>query len=86
MRRKRRPRRAVAAPAAKLWRRRTIQGSCLENAPNSDEASLDWFDISDISLTSSSVLTHKTFKVNANWIRIKHVPTAGSISKVLIRN
>jgi hypothetical protein len=64
----------------------TIQGSCLENSPNSDEASLDWFDISDFSLTTSSVLTHKTFKVNANWIRIKHVPTAGSISKVLIRN
>jgi hypothetical protein len=63
-----------------------IQGSCLENAPNSDDASTDWFDISNVSLTSSSVLTHRTFKVNANWIRIKHTPTAGSISKVLIRN
>lgn len=64
----------------------TIQGSCLENAPNSDDASTDWFNISNVSLTASSVLTHRTFQVNANWLRIKHVPTAGTISKVLIRN
>jgi len=64
----------------------TIQGSCLENPPSSDDASTDWFDISNVSLTSSSVLTHRTFQVNANWLRIKHVPTAGTISKVQVRN
>ena len=64
----------------------TIQGSCLETVPNSDDASTDWFNIENIVLSSSSILTHKTFKINANWLRIKHTPTSGTISKVLIRN
>lgn len=65
----------------------TIQASCLESVPNSDDASTDWFNVtSNIALTSESNIVHRTFTVNANWIRILHTPTSGSISQVLLRN
>jgi len=65
----------------------TIQGSCIENTPNSDEASTDWFNIeSNISLSASSDIYHKTFTVNANWIRVIHTPESGTINQILIRN
>ena len=65
----------------------TIQGSCIENTPNSDDASTDWFDVeSNISLSASSSIYHKTFTLNANWLRILHTPTSGSIDKILVRN
>lgn len=65
----------------------TIQGSCIENTPNSDDASTDWFNIeSNISLSASSNIYHKTFTINANWLRILHTPTSGSIDKILVRN
>jgi len=65
----------------------TIQASCIENVPNSDEASSDWFNIeSNISISASSDIYHKTFTVNANWIRIIHTPDSGSIDKILVRN
>jgi len=65
----------------------TIQGSCIENTPNSDDSSTDWFNIqSNISLSASSSIYHKTFTMNTNWIRILHTPTSGTIDKILVRN
>ena len=64
-----------------------VQASCIENAPSSDETSSDWFNIeSNISISASSDIYHKTFTINANWIRIKHTPTSGNISQVQVRN
>ncbi len=65
----------------------TIQASCLESVPNSDDASSDWFNVtSNIALTSESNIVHRTFTVNANWVRVLHTPTSGNISQVLLRN
>jgi len=65
----------------------TIQASCIESTPNSDDASSDWFNVlSNISLSSESNIVHRTFTVNANWVRVLHTPTSGSISNVLLRN
>lgn len=64
----------------------TIQGSCIEGTPNSDDASSDWFEIEKFALTSESSIVHRTFQVNANWIRIIHTPDSGDISQVQLRN
>ena len=66
----------------------TIQGSCITGVPDTDDASSDWFDITTVALTNSSVITHRTFYVNCNWIRIVHTPddTIGTVDKVLLRN
>ena len=64
----------------------TIQGSCIEGTPNSDDASADWFDVSTIALTSENSIVHRTFQVNANWIRVKHTPDSGDISQIQLRN
>lgn len=66
----------------------TIQGSCLTGVPDTDDLSKDWFNITTVSLSNSSVITHRTFSVNANWIRVIHTPddNLGSLDKVLLRN
>jgi hypothetical protein len=66
----------------------TIQGSCLTGVPDTDDVSKDWFQIETIALSNSSIITHSTFSVNANWIRVIHTPddTLGSLDKVLLRN
>ena len=66
----------------------TIQGSCLTSVPDIDDMSKDWFDITTVSLSNSSVITHRTFVVNANWIRVMHTPddSLGTLDKVLLRN
>ena len=63
-----------------------IQGSIVENAPGNDDASKDWFNIANCSFSATSNITHKTFTVNANWIRWLTYPTSGSISQILLRN
>lgn len=63
-----------------------IQGSIVENAPGNDDASKDWFNIANCSFSATSNITHKTFTVNANWIRCLTYPTSGSISQILLRN
>ena len=64
-----------------------IQGSCIASTPNSDDESIDWFTIeNDISLTAESNIVHRTFTVNANWIRIMHTPVSGNITQVQLRN
>jgi hypothetical protein len=64
----------------------TIQGSCLLGVPDIDDASKDWFSIETVSLSNSSIITHRTFNVNANWIRIIHTPDSGTVDKVVLRN
>lgn len=66
----------------------TIQGSCLQGVPDTDDVSKDWFNITTLALSNSSVITHRTFSVNVNWIRVIHTPdnSSGTIDKVLLRN
>jgi hypothetical protein len=64
----------------------TIQGSCLSATPDSDDDSQDWFNILNMDISSSSNIHHKSFQVNANWIRIVSKPTSGTLSKVILRN
>ena len=66
----------------------TIQGSCLQGVPDTDDVSKDWFNISTLALSNSSVITHRTFSVNANWIRVIHTPSnaSGTIDRVMLRN
>jgi len=66
----------------------TIQGSCLTGVPDTDDLSKDWFHIETIPLSNASTITHSTFSVNANWIRVIHTPddSSGTLDKVLLRN
>lgn len=66
----------------------TIQGSCLTGVPDTDDLSKDWFHIETVPLSNSSTITHRTFSVNANWIRVIHTPDndLGSLNKVMLRN
>lgn len=66
----------------------TIQGSCLSGVPDPEHDSSDWFDVSTIALSNSSIITYQNFNVNANWIRIIHAPddANSSITKVQLRN
>ena len=67
-----------------------IQASCIESVPDNDDTSSDWFTVvSDVALSASSDILHRTFNVNANWVRVLHTPSnsnTGSITKVLLRN
>ena len=67
-----------------------IQASCLPTTPNSDATSDDWFDLSaKIAITgASSAIIHKTYSVNANWIRLVSYPdnADSTIANVLVRN
>jgi len=51
-----------------------IQGSCIQSVPDSDDASTDWFVIESIPLANVSGITHRTFQMNLNWIRILDYP------------
>jgi hypothetical protein len=66
----------------------TIQGSCISGVPDQEYNSLDWFDIATVPLSNSSSIVHRTFIVNATWIRVKYAPDtqSSSLSKVLLRN
>lgn len=66
-----------------------VQASCLLGAPGSDDASNDWFDVTgNIALTSDSNVFCRSFKVNANWVRVLSYPddANSSITKVQLRN
>lgn len=67
-----------------------IQASCLLSAPSSDDASADWFDVTgNIAITgASSNIVHRTFRVNANWVRVVSYPddANSTISQVQLRN
>jgi len=66
----------------------TIQGSCLTGVPDTDDLSKDWFHVETIALSNASTITHSTFSVNANWIRVIHTPdnSSGTLDKVMLRN
>lgn len=64
----------------------TVQGSCVEGTPENDDASIDWFDLETLTLTSESNIINKNYQVNSNWIRLIHTPSSGNISQVHIRN
>lgn len=64
----------------------TVQASCIIGTPDSDDASVDWFDVTNIDLTDASNATSKTFSVSCNWVRIVSKPQSGSIDKIMLRN
>lgn len=66
----------------------TIQGSCLSGVPEQEHDSIDWFNITTKSLSNTNTITHETFSVNANWIRIKYTPddANSTVTKVMLRN
>ncbi len=66
-----------------------IQASCLLGAPGSDDTSHDWFDVtSNIALSDSSSIVYRSFRVNANWVRVVSYPddANSTITKVQLRN
>jgi hypothetical protein len=64
----------------------TIQGSCIEGVPGSDDASTDWFTISTTPLANVTSITENTFEMNVNWLRVIHTPASGTLDQVLLRN
>lgn len=69
-----------------------IQASCLNNVPDTDNTSNDWFDVETISLerANANVAYQEhaitNFAVNCNWIRVVSYPETGSIKKLVLRN
>lgn len=64
----------------------TIQGSCLSGVPGTEQVSSDWFNVTTVSLNDVSAITHRTFYVNCNWVRVISTPSSGTLDKVLLRN
>lgn len=64
----------------------TIQGSCIIGTPDSDDASLDWFDVTNVDLSSADSVTSTTFSVSCNWVRVISKPQSGSLEKIMLRN
>ncbi len=66
----------------------TIQGSCVSGVPEHEHDSLDWFDVTTVALSNTSSITHRTFSVNCNWVRIVHTPDdeSSSVTKIILRN
>jgi len=64
----------------------SVQASCMSSTPDSDDDSKDWFTVKNLDLSATSNVTHTSFNVNCNWVRIVSKPSSGSISKVLLRN
>lgn len=65
-----------------------IQASCVVGVPEGDDDSKEWFDIITLPLSNVSGITHHTFQVNCNWVRVVHYPDTESsvMSKFLLRN
>jgi len=65
-----------------------IQASCLVGTPENDDASKDWFDVTTLPLSNVSGITHNTFQVNCNWIRVVAYPDTDQsvLNKILLRN
>lgn len=68
----------------------TIQGSLLENSPQSSYPNSEWADIFTVNLSNITSIQHFTFKINTNWLRIVNNPlgniSANTISQIQIRN
>jgi hypothetical protein len=65
-----------------------VQASCIVGVPNGDDESREWFDIITMKLANVSGITHHTFRVNCNWVRVVHYPDSEQsvMTKVLLRN
>lgn len=64
----------------------TVQGSCIIGTPDSDDASAHWFDVTNIDISDSSNVTHTSFSVNCNWVRVVSKPLNGTLDKIMLRN
>jgi hypothetical protein len=63
-----------------------VQASCISTTPNTEDTSKDWFTVKTVDLVNESNISHQTFSVNCNWVRVVSTPTSGTITKVLLRN
>lgn len=65
----------------------TIQASCQQPVPDTEDLSRDWFDVEQLEITDANLaITYASFTVNCEWIRIVSEPVTGSVSQVLLRN
>lgn len=81
-------RHSIAVYTQSYTGRVVIQASCLLNVPSSNHTSNDWFDVASAELENHTSIVHRTFVVNANWIRVVSYPanSTSSITQVLLRN
>lgn len=63
-----------------------IQASCLTGVPSTEDTSKEWFTVKTLDFANQANISHTTFQVNCNWVRVVSTPTSGSISKVQLRN
>lgn len=77
-------------PASAYTGQVTVQASLLSSVPDSDDASKDWFDVTNIDMTANTQIRTETFSVSANWVRVLSKPTvsdtSANLTKVLLRN
>tara|TARA_B110000444_G_scaffold243291_1_gene261559 strand:+ start:392 stop:1210 length:819 start_codon:yes stop_codon:yes gene_type:complete len=77
-------------PASAYTGQVTVQASLLSSVPDSDDISIDWFDVKNIDMTANTQIRTETFSVSANWVRIVSKPTTSdttaNLTKVLLRN
>lgn len=65
----------------------TVQASCQQPVPDTENQSRDWFNVEEISITDANTLiSYTSFTVNCEWLRIVSEPATGNISQVLLRN
>ena len=65
----------------------TVQASCLDGTPATEDQSTDWFDVSTDTVTDNTKTFYLTnFTVNCNWVRVVHSPLTGNITEVSLRN
>jgi len=66
-----------------------IQASCLHTTPDADDAHSDWFDVvSNVAISGTTDILHKSFSVNCNWVRVISYPddANSTISNIHVRN
>lgn len=65
----------------------TIQASCQQPVPDTEDQSTDWFDVEVINVDdANTAITYTTFNVNCEWVRFVSEPTTGTITQVQLRN
>lgn len=63
-----------------------IQASCITGVPSTEDTSKEWFTVETLDFVDQQSISHNTFRVNCNWVRVVATPTSGSITKVQLRN
>jgi hypothetical protein len=65
----------------------TVQASCQQPVPDTEDLSRDWFDVDLIQVTdANATIKYTSFNVNCEWVRFVSEPDTGTITQVLLRN